>query len=200
MRYIADSNGYLKEVIFGGQVSCGGRDCVSYTGPVPDGYDSLAEWYQAEECYLYMWRVVDDVLVKDSTASGTAGDASDGAIQSMECGTWTPVLSGDVTYTSRSGHYVKIGKMVWIHCDIQISSKGGTSSALLITGLPFAPAYRCALSESYDYATKTPQVALAEPAGYIRLTHDSAGSWGTTTHAYINDTFHVVIGGIFQKN
>lgn len=120
------------------------------------------------------------------------------SIPNTEKGTWTPTLSGDVTYTTRSGVYVRIGSIVWINCDIQLSSKGSTSSALLITGLPFTPQERTAIAESYDYATKTPQVALAEPAGYIRLTHDSTGSWGTTTHAYINDKFHVVVSGVYR--
>lgn len=120
------------------------------------------------------------------------------AVPAIEIGTWTPVMSGDVSYSSRSGQYIKLGNLVWINCDIQLSSKGSTASALLITGLPFIPAARSALAESYDYATKTPQVALAEPAGYIRLTHDNTGSWGTTTHALVNDNFHAVVSGCYR--
>lgn len=120
------------------------------------------------------------------------------SVPNTEKGTWTPTLSGNVTYATRSGAYVRIGSIVWITCEIQLSSKGSTSTALTISGLPFTPQERTALAESYDYATKTPQVALAEPAGYIRLTHDSTGSWGTTTHAYINDKFHVVVSGIYR--
>jgi hypothetical protein len=118
-------------------------------------------------------------------------------VPTIETGTWTPVLSGSVTYASRSGRYIKIGNLIWISCDIQLSSKGGASSALLITGLPYQPTARTALAESFDYATKTPQVALAETANYIRLTHDSSGAWGTTTHAYILDNFHAIVSGCY---
>lgn len=120
------------------------------------------------------------------------------SVPNTEKGTWTPTLSGNVTYATRSGAYVRIGSIVWITCEIQLSSKGGTSTALTISGLPFTPQERTALAESYDHATKTPQVAFAEPAGYIRLTHDSTGLWYTTTHAHITDTFHVVVSGVYR--
>lgn len=119
------------------------------------------------------------------------------AVPKVEKGTWTPTLAGDVSYTTRSGQYIKTGNLVWITCDIQLSSKGSTTTALTVIGLPFQPKSRSTLAESYDYATKTPQVAIAETTNYVRLTHDSSGSWGTTTHAYINDTFHVIFSGCY---
>lgn len=61
--------------------------------------------------------------------------------------TWTPVLTDEagsvsgVTYSSRTGLAIKIGKLVWYQCDVQLSNKGTgytASSALRINGLPFA--------------------------------------------------------------
>ena len=118
-------------------------------------------------------------------------------VPTIETGTWTPVLSGSVTYASRSGRYIKVGNLVWITCDIKLSSKGSTTSALTITGLPFQPTANTALAQSFDYATKTPQVAIADSTNFIRLTHDNNGSWNTMTHASINDGFHVLISGCY---
>lgn len=118
-------------------------------------------------------------------------------VPTIEAGIWTPVLAGSVTYASRSGRYIKVGNLVWITCDIKLSSKGSTTSALTITGLPFQPTANTALAQSFDYATKTPQVAIAESTNFIRLTHDNNGSWSTMTHASINDDFHALISGCY---
>lgn len=68
MRYIANDNGYLQEVSFGAMIQCGGRGCTEYTGGVPAGYDSLADWF-AQECgQLHKWRIVAGQLVEDPDA------------------------------------------------------------------------------------------------------------------------------------
>ena len=286
MRYIADSNGYLKEVIFGGQISCGGSAGVSYTGPVPDGYDSLAEWYQAEECYLYMWRVVDDVLVKDSTAAGTAGDANGGvryfdgvslknlyvqggatggvripsaldskrywwlfnyivngtdynklAIRSvntngyyvdynlpgkddgdstntayniltakdLEYGTWTPrFLYGTFTYTTQSGSYFKIGKMVYIQCELRTSKANPGSNGLIVGGIPYTPAKYAFMSGILDTVTGSInyRIALrAEPNNsFIRCLVGVSGTTDlhTVTTQYPTGTASVQFSGWYQ--
>ena len=118
-------------------------------------------------------------------------------VPTIEAGVWTPVLAGSVTYASRNGRYIKVGNLVWITCDIKLSSKGSTTSALIITGLPFQPTANTALAQSFDYATKTPQVAIADSTNFIRLTHDNNGSWSTMTHASISDQFHVLISGCY---
>lgn len=67
MRYIADSNGYLLDVSFGGDIACGGASCVEYAGDVPAGYDTLAAWYLANAETLYRWRVVSGSLTEDTS-------------------------------------------------------------------------------------------------------------------------------------
>lgn len=69
MRYIANDSGYLLEVSFGALITCGGMDCVAYTGSVPEGYDSLEDWYSQEYEKLYRWKVVDGNLALDSSAA-----------------------------------------------------------------------------------------------------------------------------------
>ena len=132
-----------------------------------------------------------------SAAFSTALKLGGKDVPTIEAGVWTPVLAGSPTYASRSGSYIKVGNLVWITCDITLSSKGGPTSALTITGLPFQPTANTALAQSFDYATKTPQVAIADSTNFIRLTHDNNGSWSTMTHASISDQFHVLISGCY---
>lgn len=72
MRYIADANGYLKEVSFGATIECNGAGCTEYTGSVPSGYDSLVAWFVAEADKLYRWKIVNGELTLDSTATAPA--------------------------------------------------------------------------------------------------------------------------------
>lgn len=72
MRYIADANGYLKEVSFGATIECNDTGCTEYTGGVPSGYDSLVEWFVAEADKLYRWKIVNGELTLDSTATAPA--------------------------------------------------------------------------------------------------------------------------------
>ncbi|MBR5862290.1 MAG: hypothetical protein IKZ08_03075 [Bacteroidales bacterium] len=68
MRYIADSNGYVKEVSFGADIACDGQMCTEYTGAVPSGYTSLEEWFLEELDKLYRWKIVSGNLTLDSAA------------------------------------------------------------------------------------------------------------------------------------
>lgn len=69
MRYIADSNGYLQEVSFGAEITCGDASCVEYTGSVPEDYASLEAWYIAECERLYRWKIVSGELTLDAAAT-----------------------------------------------------------------------------------------------------------------------------------
>lgn len=63
-----------------------------------------------------------------------------------ETGTWTPVLTCDtpgnlsVAYSLQGGRYTKIGKLVFVQCEIQTSAFTHTtaSGSAKITGLPFS--------------------------------------------------------------
>ena len=63
MRYTADEQGYLIKVNFG----CYFGDCTEYTGEVPDGYETIEEWYEENcEC-VRSWKIVDGNLVGDAS-------------------------------------------------------------------------------------------------------------------------------------
>ena len=72
-------------------------------------------------------------------------NASAGAnvLDDYEEGTWTPGISfgggtTGLTYTSRTGTYTKIGRLVIAHYYLSLNSNGSSSGAALLTGLPFA--------------------------------------------------------------
>lgn len=57
-------------------------------------------------------------------------------LDDYEEGTWTPSVGGNATYASRVGTYTKIGRLVFIFCDININVLG-TGSAQYLQGIPF---------------------------------------------------------------
>jgi hypothetical protein len=77
-------------------------------------------------------------------ASGTGGiqfngdTAAANALDDYEEGTWTPTLqNATVSYSERSGSYVKIGNHVFVRWGFRISSISGQSGTVTISGLPF---------------------------------------------------------------
>lgn len=57
-------------------------------------------------------------------------------------GTWTPVLIGNTTagsptYTTQTGNYFRIGRLIYLDFIIAILAKGGMAGSIRITGLPF---------------------------------------------------------------
>ena len=84
-----------------------------------------------------------------ATGTGIAFPATQSAssdantLDDYEEGTWTPTyygstIAGTTTYTGQKGLYVKIGKTVYIECDLAWSAKTGTGDGY-IGGLPFNP-------------------------------------------------------------
>lgn len=73
-------------------------------------------------------------------------------------GTWTPDLTFSglktgVAYTTQSGHYIKVGKSVTIHCHIVLTSAGSDLGNLRIDGLPFTSIAGQYSSGSVGYVT-----------------------------------------------
>ncbi len=65
-------------------------------------------------------------------------------LDDYEEGTWTPNLSFSglsvgLTYSSRSGSYIKIGRIVYVNLSIVLSNKGTSTGDATIGGLPFSP-------------------------------------------------------------
>jgi len=57
-------------------------------------------------------------------------------------GSWTPVLefggaSTGITYSTQTGSYVKVGKLVTVSMNITLTSKGSSTGLAAVNGLPF---------------------------------------------------------------
>jgi hypothetical protein len=100
--------------------------------------------------------------------SATAGTGTSELLNDYEEGTWTPTYSGDggnptVTYSTRSGTYTKVGRVVTITCSLVIATVSGGSGQLRIAGLPFTNgASNCGLSNGFVF-----NFFLASPQQYV---------------------------------
>jgi hypothetical protein len=93
--------------------------------------------------------VIDDLLVLANALAdayavalyncGLPAELSASVLGDCEEGTWTPAVGGTATYTAQTGHYVKVGHLVWIACHLHINAIG-TGSTTTISGLPHASA------------------------------------------------------------
>lgn len=60
-------------------------------------------------------------------------------------GTFTPDLTFGganvgMTWSSRSGRYIKIGNLIYVSADMRLSAKGSSTGGAKVTGLPFTAA------------------------------------------------------------
>lgn len=108
---------------------------------------------------------------------------------------WTPTLafgggSTGITYNARAGRYTRIGDMVVATCYIYLSSKGSSTGAVTITGLPVTAAN----VSSVHYAVSVYANALTGVSGALMgyvLSNTSVVSLsflGTGTATALNDT------------
>jgi hypothetical protein len=88
--------------------------------------------------------------------------AAANALDDYEEGTWTPSYSQGVTspvYTNTGGFYKKVGALVFVSGNIQLSGGTGNASQILIAGLPFASGsgtgVGAAISVAYNGGFKT---------------------------------------------
>jgi plastocyanin len=78
--------------------------------------------------------------IKFPATQSASSDAN--TLDDYEEGTWTPVINGTgssptVSYISRGNSYTKIGRLVYLTFDINISSISGGSGDFIISGVPF---------------------------------------------------------------
>lgn len=81
----------------------------------------------------------------NTSAGGTDKDQKVDVVRFMDQGSWTPAITfggnaTGLTYSARSGRYVKNGKLVFVSAYIALSNKGSSTGAAKITGLPTAHA------------------------------------------------------------
>ena len=84
-----------------------------------------------------------DLSLSGGVYLGGTGAAN--KLDDYEEGTFTPTVlgsstAGSPTYVTQDGYYTKIGRVVNIGVNIQISNKGGMGGNLRVAGLPFSAA------------------------------------------------------------
>lgn len=123
----------------------------------------------------------------DYSANTPAAGMTSQLLNWYEEGTWTPSVGGGATYDIQSGSYVRIGKSVTVHFDIQINNISA-GSLTTISGLPFTVGPRSAAgSVGYFIGLSTNVVSLLIRADgatndiiFTALTAAATGVGGTT--------------------
>jgi hypothetical protein len=134
---------------------------------------------------------IDSDGVKFGTDTATAN-----ALDDYEEGTFTPTITSGVnsiSYGARSGHYTKIGNMVY--CDLYINYSGtGSGAQFIVSSLPYTQKnsnyIRGGGTSSYaDLVGKTVQFYGAQGTTYFFCYVD-----GNTTHTYSGSVNNYLIG------
>jgi hypothetical protein len=127
-------------------------------------------------------------------------------LDDYEEGTFTPSLGGNTTYNSRSGNYIKIGKLVFVECNLYINAIG-TGSTSLVSGLPFTSAAqptgaRATLSVNYFNSTANNVIFMAaylngsattaqfQGIASATTTMTTIGIFGNSTDVYFSGCYY----------
>ena len=102
--------------------------------------------------------VTGDIEVSGGVYLGGTGSAN--YLDDYEIGSWSPAVGGTATYAITTGTYVKVGDLVHIRGDIEISTIG-TGSTTTISGLPFNAIDEAAISIHYFNAIPSAQTYVA---------------------------------------
>lgn len=119
-------------------------------------------------------------------------------LDDYEEGTWVPSLGGNTTYTAQTGTYTKIGRMVYLQGELNITSIG-TGSASTISGNPFTPAQLSTGSVLWGtsntsatyiscYAASSSIVMIGTTAAAASIT-DPLSVFKNATHVYFSVTY-----------
>jgi hypothetical protein len=130
-------------------------------------------------------RITSDAYVR--LASGTGGiqfngdTAAANALDDYEEGTWTPAWSfaggGSIVTDALSATYTKIGRMVYISCDIRTNTPSSPSGAATLTGLPFSGQGRgITIGYTRRWATDMPNLKAYTNAGIVVFTKHASNA------------------------
>jgi hypothetical protein len=117
------------------------------------------------------------------TTQSASTDAN--TLDDYEEGTWTPSLGGTATYTTQTATYTKIGRLVFVSCQLQVNLIL-TGSTTTLSGLPFSGASNAGntLTVLYWANTANNVVSINASVGGTNLTFFGATSGTTTASSY----------------
>lgn len=127
---------FVQQPVISGSATCS----VASTLRIPDapasGATSLYALNVEAGVSRFNGRInLDNGQLKFPATQNASADAN--TLDDYEEGTWTPSLGGSATYTSRTGTYTKIGRLV-ILCGVIVVNAIGTGSTTQVSGIPFA--------------------------------------------------------------
>lgn len=124
-------------------------------------------------------------------------------LDDYEEGTWTPTLGGTATYTTQTGTYIKIGKLVFITCVLVVNAIG-TGTTQTIAGLPSAwiPAVNSPLKVGYTTGLSQAVVSIDPYVGSstftIYLYSRTAAATLATLNTILTSGSQITLGGCYQ--
>lgn len=185
-----------------------GMDTPDFKAAFSKDLKEFVAWFNAT--HKTEFEAVQTGLSEHKADNVTDADGAHGL--KIEQGTWTPSLSGDSgtynhTYAIQYGYYYKIGKLVHIVCQIDLSAKDpAMAGGLNIEGLPFTPntasSHRIRnliVSENVNQDNLVGSVLPNNPK--IRLNAITInGLLGTPTATIIFDTSKLFINATYEIN
>ena len=133
------------------------------------------------------------------------GTGSANKLDDYEEGTWTPVVefgggNTSITYNTRSGFYTKIGNVVYVYAECQLSSKGTEIGNLAIRDLPFSP-QRTATSVSVltgALSSTNDVMVFISTNGKINFENRNTGTQSSLTNYNVNNNSTFFVSGAYQ--
>ena len=120
-------------------------------------------------------------------------------LDDYEEGTWTPSVGGTATYTTRSGQYVKIGRVVTVFGQFVINSIG-SSTGQFIGGLPFSSSLECTIpvDKSQSLTSAITWIALRTSGTELyAVTRTSASTSGNVNAIVIGNSTEMQFTGTY---
>jgi hypothetical protein len=120
-----------------------------------------------------------------------SSSANANCLDDYEEGTWTPTNPvGGYTFSSVTGSYTKIGRMVYVNCNLTFSAVNASSnSSCTFTGLPFAVANTTAGIFRDDTSTGAVYVFRVSPTVNAEINSMDGVASGSQRTIRINETY-----------
>lgn len=138
--------------------------------------------------------------LKFPATQNASADAN--TLDDYEEGIWTPSIGGSATYTTAAGKYTKIGRVVYVHCQLVINVIG-SGSVDTISGLPFtAVAGADSTVTVGDFASLATNVAflagrINAGAATITLRNTTAAAASATSSTLFGNGAGVTLSGFY---
>jgi hypothetical protein len=139
------------------------------------------------------------------TFPATQSASSDvNTLDDYEEGTWTPSLGGTTTYSTQTGRYTKIGRMVYVQGYMTITSIG-TGNTSILSGLPFSASgggdVESGMTISYfvSFTTSIVFATLYVQSTSVGLKSITAAANSMGTNAVYGNASTIEFGGWYQS-